>query len=55
MYNIRYDPNIGVSKATIKSIPFVYSFCIEKLDFSWDNNEGDYNQKIYDVNKKCLI
>ena len=29
MYNIRFDPDLGVCRATVRRIPCVCSFCIE--------------------------
>ena len=54
MYNIRYDLEFGIGKDVVRNIPCAYSFCIERLDLSWDKNEKVTNQKRYSVNKKCL-
>ena len=52
MYNIRCDPDIGIGKVSLRRIPCACSFCIEKSEFSWDNNKEDSNYKRCGVNKK---
>ena len=36
MYDIRYDLELDVGKATVRTIPCVCSFCTEQLDLPWD-------------------
>ena len=54
MYNIRYDPELGVGKAAVRRIHCANSFCTEQLDLSWNKNEKDTSQKRYSTNKFCL-
>ena len=54
MYNIRYDLELGIGKDVVRKIPCAYSFCIDRLDLSWDKNEKVTNQNRHSTNKKCL-
>ena len=40
MYNIRYDLELDVGKATVRTIPCVCSFCTEQLDLPWDKKRN---------------
>ena len=54
MYNIRYNPELGVGKSSVRRISFDCLFCIEQLDLPWDKNEKVTNKNRYTMNKKCL-
>lgn len=43
MYNIRCDSDLAVDNTTVRRIPCTYLFCIEHINFPWDNNEEDDN------------
>ena len=45
MYNIRYDPELEVSKATVRTIPCVCSFFLEQLYLPWDKNRNETQVK----------
>ena len=54
MHNFRCDPDLGVGNASVRRILNAGILCIEQFELPWDDNEENYNQKRYIVNKIVL-